>query len=71
MPPDSTQTENGAEIPGKPKTMDSRDDIPIGKAMDIVELDKAGIVHRKWLQLPNKKLVQVCPSQSLRSRTHF
>lgn len=63
MPPNSTPTENRADEPEKPNKMDSRDEPATGKGMDIVELDKAGVVQRKWVQLPNK-LVQVRPITS-------
>lgn len=59
MPPKPAQTGDGAGEPEKPELGDTCDKLPVEKGMDIVELDKAGIVQRKWVHLPNSRPVQV------------
>ena len=50
-------------IPAYPKPVDTSEKPPVGndvnKGMDIVELDKAGIVQRRWIHLPDNTLKQV------------
>ena len=50
-------------VPAYSKLVDTSEKLPVGndvnKGMDIVELDKAGIVQRRWVHLPNNTLKQV------------
>ena len=64
----SAKEATGIQEVSSPVTMDHAE-LAIGKGMNIVELDKAGIVQRRWLHLPNA-LVQVCPILPPKSRRH-
>ena len=50
-------------VPAYSKLVDTSEKLPVGndvnKGMDIVELDKTGIVQRRWIHLPNNTLKQV------------
>lgn len=63
MPRNSTQTGDGADEFAKPELSDTSDKLPADKGMDIIELDKAGIVQRKWVHLPNSRPMQVSSTQ--------
>ena len=63
MPPNYTHAGDGVGESEKPELKDTLEELPVGKGMDIIELDKAGIVQRKWVHLPNSRPVQVSSTQ--------
>ena len=63
MPPDSTTTGDMNAVPAYLQPVDASEKLYVGnnvnKGMDIVELDKTGIVQRRWTHLPNSTLKEV------------